>query len=87
MLQVAKIRENFDLYVQGLKKRGFQSPETTLQDIIDKDQSRKETQQELDSVLSESNKLAKSIGARIIASAGSEEKRDVRESNSFVFES
>ena len=85
MLQVAKIRENFDLYVQGLKKRGFQSPETTLQDIIDKDQSRKETQQELDSVLSESNKLAKSIGA-LMKQDKKEEAEEVKKQTSILKE-
>ena len=85
MLQVAKIRENFDLYVQRLKKRGFQSPETTLQDIIDKDQSRKETQQELDSVLSESNKLAKSIGA-LMKQGKKEEAEEVKKQTSILKE-
>ena len=81
MLQIAKIRENLDLYVEGLKKRGFASPEKVLQDLMSKDQSRKETQQELDGILSESNKLAKSIGA-LMQQGKKEEAEEVKKQTS-----
>ena len=62
MLQVLQIRENRDAYVAGLSKRGISNAGEVLGKIVSVDDTRKSTQTELDSILSENNNLAKSIG-------------------------
>ena len=61
MLQTAFIRENTSLVIERLKKRNIDAT-TTVNSIIVLDDKRKKTQQELDSLLAESNQLAKQIG-------------------------
>ena len=62
MLQVANIREQFEIFKSGLLKRGIQNAEDLLLEVIDKDNQRKTTQQNLDDTLAQSNQLAKQIG-------------------------
>ncbi len=62
MLLVSAIRDNLDAYSGSLEKRGIDNPKIQLEAIIEKDDLRKTTQQELDSILSRSNQLAKEIG-------------------------
>ncbi|MDA0196554.1 MAG: serine--tRNA ligase [Bacteroidetes bacterium] len=62
MLQVSQIRENKDLHVVGLSKRGISNVGEILEEIVSVDDQRKSTQTELDSILAENNILAKSIG-------------------------
>lgn len=61
MLQLPFIKENKALIVERYKKRNLEATET-LDQIIEKDNDRVKTQQELDQQLAESNKLAKEIG-------------------------
>ena len=61
MLQTTFIRENETLIIERLKKRNFDAT-TTIRQIIELDDNRKKTQQDLDALLSESNQLAKQIG-------------------------
>lgn len=61
MLQTAFIKENKDLVVERLKKRNFNAEEI-INNILKLDEDRKTTQQKLDSILAESNQLAKQIG-------------------------
>ncbi len=61
MLQLSFIKENKALIVERYKKRNLEATET-LDQIIEKDNDRVKTQQELDQQLAESNKLAKEIG-------------------------
>jgi len=61
MLQTTFIRENKALIIERLKVRNFDAQEIVTQ-IIELDDKRKATQQELDLQLAESNKLAKEIG-------------------------
>ncbi|MCC7331423.1 MAG: serine--tRNA ligase [Flavobacteriales bacterium] len=61
MLQTSFIRENTSLVIERLKKRNIDAT-TTVNSIIVLDDKRKKTQQELDSLLAESNQLAKQIG-------------------------
>ena len=63
MLLVREIKENFGIYVLGLRKRGILDPDEQLRHIIDLDDQRKEVQGTLDDVLSLSNQLSKKIGA------------------------
>lgn len=62
MLQVSTIREQKDLVVLGLKKRRIKNIEDTLERILSLDQQRRQTQQQQDSLLAESNSLAREIG-------------------------
>lgn len=61
MLQTTFIRENETLIIERLKKRNFDAT-TIIRQIIELDDNRKKTQQDLDALLSESNLLAKQIG-------------------------
>jgi seryl-tRNA synthetase len=63
MLQPIFIRENRELTIAGLQKKHFKDAEKAVDQIITLDQSRREVQQELDTVLAESNNKAKEIGA------------------------
>ena len=62
MLQVAFIRENKNLVLEGLAKRNFKNAEEIIDQVISTDENRRSTQTELDNTLSESNKLSKEIG-------------------------
>lgn len=62
MLQVSIIREEKEKVIQGLKKRRLKSIEESLNNILSLDQKRRQTQQQQDSLLAESNTLAKEIG-------------------------
>ena len=61
MLQVTAVKENFENFVNGLKKRGIQNAEEQLNELIQLDDERKKTQQSLDDILANSNLLAKKI--------------------------
>lgn len=62
MLQTAFIRENREKVIQALSKRNFEAG-ALIDEVIALDEKRRSTQVELDTVLSESNKLSKDIGA------------------------
>src|SRR5688500_20124996 len=62
MLQVSVIREQREKVIQGLKKRRLKNIEGSLDTILSLDQKRKNTQQQQDALLAESNSLAKEIG-------------------------
>ena len=61
MLQLQRIREDKDAILQALKKRNIDA-DTMLNSILQLDEKRRTIQTELDSTLSESNKLSKEIG-------------------------
>ena len=61
MLQTTFIKENRDLVIERLKKRNFDATEI-IDAVLELDNNRKSTQQELDSLLAEGNQLAKQIG-------------------------
>ena len=61
MLQIAFIRENKEKVVQALSKKHFDA-KTIIDEVISLDENRRATQVELDTLLSESNKLSKDIG-------------------------
>jgi seryl-tRNA synthetase len=62
MLTLAFIRENKDLVLEGLAKRNFKDAATLIDEVIEKDSLRRETQTKLDQILAESNKISKDIG-------------------------
>ena len=61
MLQTAFIRENREKVIQALGKRNLDAT-ALVDEVIALDEKRRHTQVELDTVLSESNKLSKDIG-------------------------
>jgi len=62
MLQVSVIREQKEKVIDGLRKRGLQSIEKTIEEVLSLDQQRKDTQKKQDDLLAEGNALAKEIG-------------------------
>ena len=62
MLQVSAIREDKNKVINGLKKRRLKGIEETIEQVLSLDQRRRQTQQEQDNLLAESNGLAKEIG-------------------------
>ena len=71
MLQVPYIRENKDLIIERLKVRNIDATETINQ-IIETDKNRRETQQKLDDVLASGNAKAKEIGMLFKQGKGAE---------------
>jgi seryl-tRNA synthetase len=62
MLQISLLRENKELVLAGLIKKNFKQAQEHIDQILLIDQQRRDTQKELDAVLSETNNLAKEIG-------------------------
>jgi seryl-tRNA synthetase len=63
MLQVSSIREEKGKIIEGLKKRRLKNIEETLENILLLDQKRRQTQQQQDGLLAESNAIAREIGS------------------------
>lgn len=63
MLQISYIKEHTSEVLAGLKKKHYSKAEEQVSQAIAIDQKRRETQQELDAVLAESNLKAKEIGS------------------------
>lgn len=61
MLQTAFIRENREKVIQALGKRNFDAT-PLVDEVIALDEKRRHTQVELDTILSEANKLSRDIG-------------------------
>ena len=62
MLQLTYIRDNKQATIDGLKKKYFANAEAAVESVLAFDQQRRETQQELDAALAQSNAIAKQIG-------------------------
>jgi seryl-tRNA synthetase len=62
MLQVNTIRENTAQVLHGLAKRGLKSAQQLVDDVLQLDQSRKETQKKADDLKAKSNTESKKIG-------------------------
>jgi len=62
MLQINYIKNNRDEVVAGLQKRNIQTPESVVDEVLELDQVRRNTQTESDAVLNELNTISKSIG-------------------------
>ncbi len=67
MLQVSYIREEKEKVIQGLKKRRVRDIEASIDAVIALDLTRRQTQQQHDTLLSESNALAREIGSMMKA--------------------
>ena len=64
MLQVSYIKENFLSVISNLNKRNVDFTKK-LKEITDLDDIRKKIQSEYDSILNESNNIAKEIGINL----------------------
>jgi seryl-tRNA synthetase len=62
MLTLQTLREQTDIVLQGLKKRNFKDAESLVQQIIENDRLRRETQNTLDTLKAKSNADSKIIG-------------------------
>lgn len=62
MLQVSLIREEKEKVIEGLKKRGLRDVEVRVEEILELDKKRRQTQQQQDALLAESNSLSREIG-------------------------
>ena len=62
MLQVSAIEDHLDDMIKAYSKRGIKNIKEQLQNVLKLNNQRKSNQQELDSLLQESNQLAKQIG-------------------------
>ena len=65
MLQVSFIREQRDQVINGLLKRNFREAESLVDQVLEKDTQRKETQRQLDDRKAKANVDAKKIGELI----------------------
>ena len=63
MLELPFLRDNQELVVKKLTDRFLKNADIVLADIIKTDENRRNTQNELDSILSETNAISKQIGA------------------------
>lgn len=63
MLQVSLIREQKEKVIEGLKKRRLKNVEESVDAILKLDLKRRQTQQQQDALLAESNTLAREIGS------------------------
>lgn len=82
MLQPIFIRDNKDLTIAGLKKKHFKDAELAVDRIIELDQARRDTQNELDNVLAESNAKAREIGA--LMKSGQKDLADAAKADTVV---
>lgn len=74
MLQIAYIKDNKEAVVAGLEKRNFKDAAAVVDNALEIDQNRRSVQQELDSVLAQSNAMAKQIGG--LMKAGKKEEAE-----------
>lgn len=74
MLQVSVIRENKDRVIAALKKRRLKDAETSVNQVLELDQARRQVQQQHDELLAQSNAMAREIGA--LMKAGKKEEAE-----------
>ena len=82
MLQPIFIRDNKALTIAGLEKKHFKNAEEAVNLIIELDQARRETQNELDTILAESNSKAREIGA--LMKSGQKEAAEAAKSETAI---
>jgi len=72
MIEVRILRENRQLAVEGLLKRGLKSADQTIQEILDLDDQRKQLQTQMDELLRRVNETSDEIGALYKQGRGAE---------------
>ncbi len=74
MLQIAYIKDNRESVLAGLAKKNFKDAEAIVDNALELDKNRRNTQQELDNILAQSNEMAKQIGG--LMKAGKREEAE-----------
>ena len=74
MLQIQQIKENKATTIEGLNRKYFKGGEEAVEQVLNLDEKRRETQVELDNTLAKSNALAKEIGS--LMKAGKKEEAE-----------
>src|SRR5690606_7156592 len=77
MLQVNFIRDNFGQAVEGLNKRHFPNAENLLAQVLELDDSRKESQVKRDQLQAESKLISRQIG-EFLKSGSKEEANRIK---------
>ena len=77
MLHIPYLREHKNEIIEKLKIKDFEANEI-IEKLLNKDDSRKATQKELDSLLSKSNQLSKQIG-ELYKSGDTEKANELKE--------
>lgn len=77
MLQVAVIRDQTDRILEGLRKRNIKNAPELIQEVIDNDLLRRDTQKTLDDLKGKSNQDSKKIG-ELMKSGKAEEAASLR---------
>jgi seryl-tRNA synthetase len=77
MLTLQTLREQTDIVLEGLKKRNFKDAESLVQQIIENDKLRRETQNTLDTLKAKSNADSKKIG-ELMRAGKAEEANSLR---------
>lgn len=62
MLEIRKIRENKEPFVEGMRARNFENPERMIQQLLDIDQSRREVTLQVETLRAEGKKASNAIG-------------------------
>src|SRR5690606_9963555 len=79
MLQVSVIREQRENVLAGLRKRNFKDAEALINEILETDQRRRETQKAADDIKARSNADSRKIG-ELMKAGKSEEATSLRAS-------
>jgi len=72
MLQVHYLRENQSSVLEGLKKRNGLDASKQVAEVLELDEQRRKTQQELDNLLSRMNEIAREVGSLFKSGKASE---------------
>jgi seryl-tRNA synthetase len=83
MLQITYIKENRETVIQGLQKKYYKDAEAHVDQVLNKDKKRRDTQKELDAVLAESNIMAKEIG-NLMKAGNKEQAEKEKEANAIL---
>ena len=80
MLEIVRIRENKEAVISGLVKKNFTEANEVIEQILTKDDQRKEAQINMDNALAEANQKAKQIG-QLMKNGQKEEAEIAKESS------
>ena len=82
MLTIKQITDNTDAVIRGLEKKHFKNAKETIEQVLETNNKRRNTQTILDKNLSEVNSLSKSIG--LLMKEGKKEEGRQHKPTAFV---
>lgn len=62
MLTISRLRDDYDVVIEGLKKRNIENPAALVKDALCLDSERKQLKTDLDNTLAKMNNISKEIG-------------------------